>query len=293
MERQHQLPACLARESLLRCGAVALQVPASWVNLAYPSLRPLGSWLLNLLQRVTQLAEWTADLGVPKSVWLSGLFNPQSFLTAVMQVGCAAVTCRGPPTMQAGSCRSRSSCFAGAGKGNKAACAAAWKHCAPYLASWMFKAAGHVQAATSPLHIMVACALQLHPGALQTTARRNDWPLDKTVVLTEVTKKQPDQIDAPSRDGAFIHGLTLEGARWDEKAGCLDESRPKELFCPMPVILVRAVTVDKAELKDAYQCPVYTTEARFRQEVFTAQLKSKHSWIKWTLAGVCLFLDVV
>lgn len=186
-------------------------VPASWANMAYPSLRPLGSWLVNLLQRVTQLVEWTADLGVPKSVWLSGLFNPQSFLTAVMQ----------------------------------------------------------------------------------TTARRNDWPLDKTVVLTEVTKKQPDQIDAASRDGAFIHGLTLEGARWDEKAGTLDDSRPKELFCPMPVMLVRAVTVDKAEMKDAYQCPVYTTEARFRQEVFTAQLKSKHSWIKWTLAGVCLFLDVV
>eukprot|EP00201_Polytomella_parva_P017476 CAMPEP_0175071536 /NCGR_PEP_ID=MMETSP0052_2-20121109/19298_1 /TAXON_ID=51329 ORGANISM="Polytomella parva, Strain SAG 63-3" /NCGR_SAMPLE_ID=MMETSP0052_2 /ASSEMBLY_ACC=CAM_ASM_000194 /LENGTH=4543 /DNA_ID=CAMNT_0016338719 /DNA_START=12 /DNA_END=13643 /DNA_ORIENTATION=- len=186
-------------------------VPGSWRNLAYPSLRPLGSWLMNLLQRVQQLNEWTADLGVPKVVWLSGLFNPQSFLTAVMQ----------------------------------------------------------------------------------TTARRNDWPLDKTVVLTEVTKKQPDQIDAPSRDGAFIHGLTLEGCRWDDKMGVLDDSKPKELFCQMPVILVRAVTVDKAEMKDAYQCPVYTTEARFREEVFTAQLKSKHSWIKWTLAGVCMFLDVV
>jgi dynein heavy chain len=34
---------------------------------------------------VQQLVEWTADLGVPKVVWLSGLFNPQSFLTAVMQ----------------------------------------------------------------------------------------------------------------------------------------------------------------------------------------------------------------
>ena len=34
-----------------------------------------------------------------------------------------------------------------------------------------------------------------------------------------------------------------------------------------------------------YACPVYTTEARFRQEVFTAQLKSKHSWVKWTLRG--------
>ena len=61
----------------------------------------------------------------------------------------------------------------------------------------------------------------------------------------------------------------------------------------MPVILIKAVTADKAEQKDVYQCPVYTTEARFREEVFTAQLKSKHSWIKWTLAGVALFLDVV
>ena len=108
-----------------------------------------------------------------------------------------------------------------------------------------------------------------------------------------MTKKQPDQVDAPSRDGAFIHGLTLEGCRWDDKVGSLEDSKPKELFCPMPVILVRAVTVDKAEMKDAYQCPVYTTEARFREEVFTAQLKSKHTWIKWTLAGVCMFLDVV
>ncbi|KAK9865962.1 hypothetical protein WJX84_007849, partial [Apatococcus fuscideae] len=53
-------------------------VPAVWTNLAYPSLRPLGSWLVNLMQRVTQLVEWTTDLGVPKSVWLPGLFNPQS-----------------------------------------------------------------------------------------------------------------------------------------------------------------------------------------------------------------------
>ena len=65
----------------------------------------------------------------------------------------------------------------------------------------------------------------------------------------QVTQKQPDQIEAPSRDGAFIHGLTLEGCRWDDKAGVLDDSKPKELFCPMPVILVRAVTVDKVSPK--------------------------------------------
>eukprot|EP00854_Cymbomonas_tetramitiformis_P002137 gene2137-2836_t len=105
--------------------------------------------------------------------------------------------------------------------------------------------------------------------------------------------KQIDQIEQPSRDGAFIHGLTLEGCRWDEKAGVLDDSRPKELFVSLPVMLIRAVTADKAELKDAYRTPVYKTERRFREEVFTAQLKSKHGEIKWTLTGACLFLDVV
>ena len=46
--------------------------------LAYPSLRPLSSWFVNLLQRTQQLVEWTTDLSVPKSVWLSGeLLHPQ------------------------------------------------------------------------------------------------------------------------------------------------------------------------------------------------------------------------
>ena len=131
-------------------------------------------------------------------------------------------------------------------------------------------------------------------AVMQTTARRNDWPLDKTKIVTEVTKKQVDQIEAPPRDGAYIHSLTLEGARIDEKVNALEDSRPKELFYSMPVIQVKAVTADKADMRDVYQCPVYTTEARFKQEVFTAQLKFKkdHGEIKWILAGVCMLIDV-
>ena len=41
-----------------------------------------------------------------------------------------------------------------------------------------------------------------------------------------------------------------------------------------------AVPADKAEGRDVFQCPVYATEARFRQEVFTAQLRTKQSWVK-------------
>ena len=152
---------------------------------------------------------------------------------------------------------------------------------------------------------------------MQTVARRNDWPLDKIVLVTEVTKKVPEQLEGPSREGAYVHGLTLEGARWDEKLGALEDSRPKELLCSMPVgtslciylfvnslgnhaslapaqvVLVKAVPADKADFRDVYQCPIYATEARFRQEIATAQLRTKQPSNKWTLAGVCLFLDVV
>ena len=61
-------------------------VPASWTACAWPSLRPLGSWLADMLQRHAQLASWTADLATPRVTWLPGLYNPQAFLTAVMQV---------------------------------------------------------------------------------------------------------------------------------------------------------------------------------------------------------------
>ena len=46
-------------------------MPSGWTRLAYHSLRPLGSWPANLLQRVRQL-NCTADLGVPKVVWHCG-----------------------------------------------------------------------------------------------------------------------------------------------------------------------------------------------------------------------------
>jgi hypothetical protein len=58
--------------------------------------------------------------------------------------------------------------------------------------------------------------------------------------------------------------LSAAGARWDDKAGSgtLDESRPKELYALMPVIMIKAVMVDKAEVRDAYICPVYKTTSR-------------------------------
>ena len=60
-------------------------VPVAWNKRAYPSLYTLGMWYADLLQRVKELETWTADFQLPAAVWLAGFFNPQSFLTAIMQ----------------------------------------------------------------------------------------------------------------------------------------------------------------------------------------------------------------
>mmetsp|Transcript_13737 Transcript_13737/g.31794 ORF Transcript_13737/g.31794 Transcript_13737/m.31794 type:complete len:4493 (-) Transcript_13737:49-13527(-) len=130
-------------------------------------------------------------------------------------------------------------------------------------------------------------------AVMQTTARKNDWPLDKTVIQTDVTKKSVEDIAAVSRDGAFITGLVLEGARWDDKGGNLEDSKPKELFAPLPVMQVKAITADKAENRDAYACPVYKTQNRGPTFVFTAHLRTKSPVSKWVLCGVAMLMDVV
>merc|ERR1712060_201585 len=134
------------------------KVPETWENLAWPSLFPLAMWLNNFLDRHKQLQEWTADLATPKVTWISGLFNPQAFLTAVMQV----------------------------------------------------------------------------------TARKNEWPLDRVVTSVDVTKKGPEEVEGATRDGAYIHGLYVDGARWDMQQGSLEDAFMKELYPKLPVILVKA-----------------------------------------------------
>jgi dynein heavy chain len=62
------------------------RVPKGWVVLSFPSLRPLSGWLADLQKRIGQLNDWSGSpTDSPVCTWISGLFNPQSFLTAVMQ----------------------------------------------------------------------------------------------------------------------------------------------------------------------------------------------------------------
>jgi len=186
------------------------QVPESWAKRAYASLHGLSGWYADLILRIKELESWTSDFSMPTSVWLSGFFNPQSFLTAIMQ----------------------------------------------------------------------------------STARKNELPLDKMSLVCEVTKKNKEEVTAPPREGAYIHGLFMEGARWDTNVGSIVESRLKELHPVMPVMFIKAVTQDKQELRSLYDCPVYKTRQRGPTYVWTFNLKSKEKPAKWVLAGAALLLQI-
>jgi len=187
------------------------QVPEAWESVSFATTRALGGWVRSLVDRHQQLMEWTGDLQLPRVVALNLFFNPNSFLTAVMQ----------------------------------------------------------------------------------TSAILNSYDLDQMTLVVDVTKKGPEQIDAPAREGMYVDGLYLEGARWDTPNGCLEESRMKELHPKMPVAVVKAMPASRVDHRDMYGCPVYKTVERGATFVATFHLKSKHPAIKWTIAGVAVILDVV
>ncbi|XP_042331037.1 dynein axonemal heavy chain 11-like isoform X2 [Sceloporus undulatus] len=185
-------------------------IPDVWTKLAYPSTYSLAQWFNDLLLRCRELDTWTQDLVLPAVVWLSGFFNPQSFLTAIMQ----------------------------------------------------------------------------------SMARKNNWSLDKMCLTIDVTKKTREDYGHPPREGAYICGLFMEGARWDLQAGVIAEARLKDLTPVMPVIFIKAIPADRQETKHIYKCPVYKTKIRGPTYVWTFNLKSKDKPAKWVLAGVALLLAV-
>jgi len=205
-----------------------------WEKKAWPSMKSLMSEYLDMLARIGQLKTWSTDLVTPFSVWLPGLFNPTSYLTAVMQV----------------------------------------------------------------------------------TARRTGMPLDQMTTETHITTfLKPEFVDYYPTDGAFVHGLYIEGARWPigeeagdpelitgtPTAGYLVDSRLKELLPILPVVYVKAVPVQPTwepsavgylrRVADIYEAPVYLTSFRGFTYVFLATLKTIDPASKWVLTGTAILMQ--
>jgi dynein heavy chain len=71
-------------EMLSNCIFLGKQ-PDRWIKVAYGSLKELSAWYEDMNIRIEQLVEYSEELIAPKSLWISGLFNPMSYLTAIKQ----------------------------------------------------------------------------------------------------------------------------------------------------------------------------------------------------------------
>ena len=97
---------------------------------------------------------------------------------------------------------------------------------------------------------------------LQNYARKYQYPIDTIdfnfIYLEEhytTIKKKPD-------NGAFIHGLFMEGARWDPEIKSVNDSLPKQLYTEMPTLLLDPIKDRPATKSGVYRLPIYKILSR-------------------------------
>lgn len=54
---------------------LAQRVPEMWEDAAYPSLKPLSSWVKDFLKRIKFIRKWLSE-GPMSSYWISAFFFP-------------------------------------------------------------------------------------------------------------------------------------------------------------------------------------------------------------------------
>jgi dynein heavy chain len=57
------------------------KVPVLWSAVAYPSLKNLGAWVIDYLDRIRFLGDWMDTGESPTVYWISGFFFTQAFIT--------------------------------------------------------------------------------------------------------------------------------------------------------------------------------------------------------------------
>lgn len=55
-----------------------------WAQVGFLSLKPLGSWISDLKDRIDFLNNWIKN-NTPKYFWIPGFFFPQGFITGTLQ----------------------------------------------------------------------------------------------------------------------------------------------------------------------------------------------------------------
>jgi dynein heavy chain len=76
------------------------------------------------------------------------------------------------------------------------------------------------------------------------------------------TFNSPEEIPEAAKDGTYVSGLYLEGARWDSANNCLAPQFKKTLIYDMPVMLIVPMEASKLKLVGTFRTPLYVTSDR-------------------------------
>ncbi|KAJ3055760.1 Dynein heavy chain 10, axonemal [Rhizophlyctis rosea] len=145
----------------------------------------------------------------------------------------------------------------------------------------------------SGLHVPEAYITAL----VQTTCRKNGWPLDRSTLYTTVTEHvDPKEVTERPQSGCFVTGLHLEGAGWDVKQGRLVRLESGgRLLTELPILRIIPIESYRLKLVNTFRTPVYTTQQRRNASgvgwVFDADLSTTDHVSHWVLQGVCLVLN--
>ena len=114
------------------------------------------------------------------------------------------------------------------------------------------------------------------------------------------TKETPSTLSKPG-DGAYIHGMFVDGARWDPDSHTISEAAPKVLYYPAPMIWLHPIVDKDRKEYPHYLCPVYRTAERkgvlattghSTNFVMDIEMPSDMPQSHWVKRGVAMLLSL-
>jgi len=140
-------------------------------------------------------------------------------------------------------------------------------------------------------------------GVLQTHAREFKIAIDKLAFTFEIQDAEiAEEVEEAPKVGVLIHGLFIDGARWDRENQIITDQYPAKMVETMPVILFKPQEDYKPD-PDEYQAPLYKTSVRAGVLSTTGQstnyvldvaIPSKEApslWIQRAAALLCMLND--
>ncbi|KAJ3281611.1 Dynein heavy chain 6, axonemal [Borealophlyctis nickersoniae] len=204
------------------------EVPQAWANHAYPSLKPLASWVKDFHKRMDFINDWAAN-GQPASFWLPGFFFPQGFLTGVLQNHARRYNIPIDTLLFAYKVSD-------------------YDEGDPRAAGVPGSASSDGGARGSSAHGSAGGASRPTTSGTQ---RNGDADFDSPPLGATFSEN----------DGVLVRGLFVEGARWDREKRLLQDSFPMEMYTTMPLIRFIPTATSQTD-GSLYVCPLYKTSAR-------------------------------